>query len=111
LTMAADMNVKTSGIHNFDDGFSLSNYSGNTGFGFDLGATFKPFDKLTLAASLVDIGAIKWTNNTYQYTLDKSKANYTFEGVDISKLIEGHSDYGKNLADSIQNKFKPDEKQ
>ncbi|MEI9918784.1 MAG: DUF5723 family protein [Bacteroidota bacterium] len=111
LTMAADMNVKTSGIHNADDGFKFSNYSGNTGLGVDLGATFKPFDKLTLAASLVDIGAIKWKYNTYQYTLDKSKATYTFQGVDVDKLIEGHSDYGKSLVDSVKTKFKPDEKQ
>jgi len=56
LTMAADMNVQTSGVHGVDDGFKLSNFSGNSGVGVDLGATFKPFDKLTLAASLVDIG-------------------------------------------------------
>jgi len=111
LSMAADMNVRTSGIHGIDDGFHLSNYSGNNGMAFDLGATFKPFEKLTLAASLVDIGAIKWKNDTYQYTLDKSKANYTFEGVDIGKLVEGNSDYGKSLSDSLQAKFKPEEKQ
>src|ERR1041385_6950675 len=85
LTLAADMSVKTSGIHNINDGFKFSNYSGNTGVGLDLGATFKPIDKLTLAASLVDIGAIKWKYDTYQYTLDKTKANYTFQGVDAGK--------------------------
>ncbi len=111
LTMAADMNVQTSGIHGIDDKFKLSNYSGNTGVGVDLGATFKPLDKLTLAASLVDIGAIKWKYDTYQYSLDKSKATYTFEGVDAGKLMEGNSKYGKNLSDSIQKKFKPEEKQ
>ena len=111
LTMAADLNVKTSGIHNVGDGFKFSNYSGNTGMGVDLGATFKPFDKLTLAASLVDIGAIKWKYDTYQYTLDKTKANYTFAGVDANKLVEGSSDYGKNLVDSLKTKFKPEEKQ
>ena len=110
LTLAADMNVKTSGIHNAGDGFKLSNYSGNNGLGMDLGATFKPMDKLTLAASLVDIGAIKWKNDTYHYTLNKSRANYTFEGVDASKLVEGNSDYGKSLADSLKARFKPDEK-
>jgi hypothetical protein len=111
LTLAADMNVNTSGIHGIGDGFKLSNYSGNNGFGADLGATFKPFDKLTLAASLVDIGAIKWKYDTYQYTLNKANANYTFQGVDANKLVEGNSDYGKSLADSLKTRFKPDEKQ
>jgi hypothetical protein len=31
--------------------------------------------------------------------------------VDVSKLMEGHSNYGKSLGDSIQAKFKPEEKQ
>jgi hypothetical protein len=109
MTLAADMNVKTSGIHD-GGGFKFSNYSGNNGFAFDLGATFKPFDKLTLAASLVDLGAIKWKYDTYQYTLDKTKANYTFQGIDANKLMEGNSDYGKSLSDSLNAKFKPEEK-
>jgi hypothetical protein len=109
ITLAADMNVKTSGIHS-NDGFKFSNYSGNTGVGIDLGATFRPFDKLTLAASLVDIGTIKWKYDTYQYTLDKTKATYTFQGIDANKLMEGNSDYGKSLSDSLNAKFKPQEK-
>ncbi|HEX8059870.1 MAG TPA: DUF5723 family protein, partial [Cyclobacteriaceae bacterium] len=110
LTLAADMNVRTSGIHNASDGFKFSKYSGNTGLGIDLGATYKLFDKLTLAASLVDIGAIKWKNDTYHYTLNKATANYTFEGIDVSKLMEGGSAYGKSLSDSLNARFKPTEK-
>lgn len=109
LTLAADMNAKTSGIHN-NNGSRFSNYSGNTGVGFDLGATFKPISKLTLAASLVDLGVIKWKYDAYQYTLDKTKATYTFQGIDVAKLAEGNSDYGKSLTDSLKTKFKPDEK-
>jgi len=110
MTLAADMNVRTSGIQS-DQKFSLSNYSGNNGMAFDLGATYRVFDKLTVAASLIDLGAIKWKNDTYQYTLDKTKANYTFEGVDIGRMIDGDSQYGQSLMDSLEAKFKPEEKQ
>jgi len=109
-TLSTDMNLQTSGLQNFDDRFRLTNYSRNHGLAFDLGATFKPFDKLTVAASLVDLGAIKWKDNTYQYTIDKTKASYTFRGFDIDKLVEGESQDGA-VVDSIKTKFKPDEKQ
>jgi hypothetical protein len=112
ITMAADMDVRTSGLKNFgDDDFSLTNYSGNGGLAFDLGASYKFFDKLTVAASILDVGAIKWKNNLTQFTLDKSKASYTFSGVDMNRLVEGDSEYGQSLMDSLETKFKPEEKQ
>ena len=108
ITVAADMTARSSGIQNIGDGFKLGNYSGNSGFAFDLGATFKPIDKLTVAASLIDLGAIKWKNDLYQYTLDKSSANYTFSGFDIDKLVRGESQNG-SVSDSLKTKFKPQE--
>lgn len=111
-TLAADMNFRTSGIRNFGDGdFKLSNYSGNTGVGIDLGATYKLLDKLTLAASIVDLGAIKWKNDTYQYTLDKNTATFTYSGADIKRLIEGDSKYFDSFADSLETNFDPQEKE
>ncbi|HZY81722.1 MAG TPA: DUF5723 family protein [Cyclobacteriaceae bacterium] len=107
-TFAADLAVKTSGLQTEDD-FKLSNFSSNNGVAFDLGATYTLFDKLTLAASLVDIGAIKWKANTYQYTLDKATANYTFSGVDINRFLDGDEGYFEALSDSIGENFKPRE--
>lgn len=110
ITVAGELDARTSGIHGLGDGFHFSNYSGNTGLAVDLGATFKPIDKLTVAASLVDIGAIKWKNDLYQYTLDKSKAKYTFEGFDVQKLVNGEKQNSATM-DSLEAKFKPEEKQ
>jgi hypothetical protein len=107
-TLAADLNVRTSGLQTEED-FKLSNFSSNSGVAFDLGATYTLFDKLTVAASLVDIGSIRWKANTYQYTLDKATANYTFTGVDINKLLDGNSDYFESLSDSVTANFKPKE--
>lgn len=106
VTLAAQLDARTSGIQSLDDKFKFSNYSGNTGVAIDLGATYKPFDKLTVAASLVDIGAIKWKYNTYQYTLDSSSAKYTFDGLDPEKLVKGESQ-GDATMDSLEARFKP----
>lgn len=116
IRFAADMKVKTSGIYDLDQSdysFSdqVSNYLKNNGLGVDLGATYKLTDKITLAASLTDIGQINWKNNTYEYTLDKSTAHYTFSGVEATELLHGNAKLFEGLADSLKTKFKPVEKQ
>ena len=114
LTASAGMDVRTSGINNFnqkgfDFGSNIKNYFSNNGFAFDLGATYRLRDRITVGASLIDIGSIHWINNTYGYSLDPAKANYTFAGVDLSKVINGNTSYLNSLGDTIQNKFKPKE--
>lgn len=111
LTASAGMDVRTSGIYNFtqsgfDFGSSYKNYMTNNGFAIDLGATYRILDRITLGASLIDIGSIHWQNNTYGYSLDPSKATYTFEGVDLGKVINGNTSYLNSLGDTLQNKFK-----
>jgi hypothetical protein len=111
LTASAGMDVRTSGTHNFtQSGFNLGNniqkYLSNGGLAVDLGATYKFSNGLTLGASLIDIGAIRWKNDTYGYSLDPAKATYTFQGVDLGKVINGNSSYLNSLGDTLQNKFK-----
>ncbi len=110
LTVNADANIRTSGIYNFTQSNfnfskSYSRYLQNNGLAIDLGATYR-LNKLTLGASLIDIGYINWKNNTYLYSLNSTTATYTFQGVDLGKVINGNSDYLKSEGDSIQNKFK-----
>lgn len=47
------------------------------GVGFDLGATYKPLDQLTVSLALTDLGFIRWNKNTVNlnYSMD-----YPFEG-------------------------------
>lgn len=111
LTANAGMDVRTSGINNFtqsnfDFGSHVKDYFTNTGFAVDLGATYKVMDRLTVGASLIDVGSIKWKNNTYGYTLDPAKAKYTFSGVDLTKVVNGDNNYLNSIGDSIQAKFK-----
>lgn len=55
---------------------------GNNGFAVDLGTTFKLTDNLTLAASLIDLGYIKWSEGR-NLALTGS---YHFDGIDVSGL-------------------------
>ncbi|NOT75630.1 MAG: hypothetical protein HOP08_11945 [Cyclobacteriaceae bacterium] len=114
ITATAGANIKTSGIDNFNkSGYNVGDhwgdYTNNTGWGLDLGATYKFMDKLTLGASLIDIGFINWKNNTVQYTLDPSVATYTFGGVDMTQLLNKNSDYLSDQWDQAKEKFKMNE--
>lgn len=109
ITAASDLNVKTSGVHDpADDWKSLTN---NTGFGADLGVNIKITERLSVAASVVDLGRITWKNNLYSYTLDKNTAVYTFSGVDLKEVVAGNNDYLESQKDAIQQKFKLQESQ
>lgn len=108
ITATGNFKAKSSGLYNFTDSdFSFaeerSNYFRNTGWGIDLGATYKVMDKLTVAASLVDMGRIRWRNNLYEYSLNN--ASYTFTGVDIDQLLDGNSDYMDAQFDSLKEEF------
>jgi Family of unknown function (DUF5723) len=116
ITAAADLNVKTSGIYDMtQSGYAFNkqfkNYMTNSGYGIDLGATYKLTDRISLAASVIDLGQITWKNNLYAYTLDKAKATYTFSGIDADKLIQGNTAYLDGQSDSIQAKFTLQKKQ
>lgn len=114
LSASAGMDVRTSGIQNFSQsnfsfGSNLGKYLSNTGFAFDIGATYRLQERITLGASLIDVGFINWQNNTYGYTLDPAKANYTFAGVDLNKVVNGDDKYLNSIGDTLQAKFKPKE--
>lgn len=106
VTLAASMNARSSGMNTIKDKFRLSDYAGNNGFAFDLGVTFKPIEKLTVAASLVDIGAIKWRADLTQYTLDPSRATYTYTKADVDKILNDDDGAGA-IVDTLKAKFKP----
>jgi|GEM_PF-342958 len=111
ITAVGDATVHSSGIQNFSNsGYSLVDHTGdylkNTGWGIDLGATYKFMEKLTLGVSLIDIGYINWQNNTYQYRLDPAIANYTFSGLDLNQVLDGNKDYLGAQWNAVKEKFK-----
>ncbi len=76
----------------------------NKGLAFDLGATFKPIDALTLSASIIDLGFIRWKKDVYNFTMD---GELDFEGFDISSAFndEENEDVFENFLDSIADIF------
>lgn len=114
LSIATDYQINMAtlvdfgGLENAADGFDMSDVSfgsligKNMGIGLDLGATFDLNEKITVGASLVDIGRIKWKNNTYNY---HSKGEYTFEGVDVSTLLNEDSIDFQSTIDTLQEVF------
>jgi hypothetical protein len=64
----------------------------NTGFGLDLGATYKINDKITVAASVIDLGFITWKDNPYSV---KNTGDFNFTGLDVFSEI-----FGKDIKDT-----------
>ncbi|MFH0894544.1 MAG: DUF5723 family protein [Bacteroidota bacterium] len=82
----------------------------NWGIGLDVGAKYDVNSKLSLAASITDIGFIKWNSNAQTF---KSNGTYTFDGIDISNFFD-QSDSANNariqtMVDSIVQTFNLDE--
>ena len=108
--------IRTAGISQFfDDDFDIMGVSdvmglmGNTGFAVDLGATFKPMDRLTVGLSLVDIGSIKWSKNLTNYVLNGDSAKFTFRGFDLANIINGDNEGFGNTLDSLTSRLEPTE--
>ena len=119
LTLTSDYRLNSSGtvdfngFDEFDVDFDLGSssselFSKNTGWAFDLGATLEVNEKLTIAASVLDIGSIEWSENTRNYT---SNGQFTYDGLDISDAITGGDedpDFGNPL-DTIEAIFRATE--
>jgi len=68
--------------------FDFADYAFNTsnsGFAFDIGGTYKINDKFTVAASVLDIGKIKWTTGTRNFI--SNDVSFTFEGIDLNDFF------------------------
>ena len=86
LTLASDYQVFTAPSQDvqslIDNDSDLANKIQGHGFGFDLGAQFSLTDKITLAASVQDLGNIKWTGKD-----NSSKGQTTYSGVDATAMF------------------------
>ncbi|MCR9012990.1 DUF5723 family protein [Gabonibacter chumensis] len=89
--------------------------TGNLGFGVDLGAQYKLLDKLTLYASVLDLGFIRWEENTYNF---KQNTSFDWTGADLSNSLNkddpNYKDFGdafEEMTDSLENRFRLTDKQ
>ncbi len=88
----------------------ISAITGNFGLGLDLGIHVKPIEDLTLSASILDLGYIRWKSYTYNLVQDTRfvfDPEVSFEQSDTGVVVKfwGETDFGEALLDSIENSF------
>ncbi len=59
----------------------------NNGKAIDLGAQYKITDKISVNASLIDFGGIKWRTNVQNYQSVDPASSYTYNGLYIGDII------------------------
>ncbi|MCC7299108.1 MAG: hypothetical protein IT244_12305 [Bacteroidia bacterium] len=80
--------------------------SKNNGFGLDLGAAWQFNDKIRFSASLIDLGYIKWTQNTTNLFSKNPNAGFTYDGIHIKSSDTGdYEQYVGKLIDTLLTTF------
>ncbi len=114
LTLDSDFRVNSStfldfnGIDDYNVNFDLNDFgfgnmfSSNSGFALDLGVDVD-LGKLKVAASVVDLGSINWTENVKNYT---SNGSFEYDGLDFSGAITGSDASFEGALDTLQEIFK-----
>jgi hypothetical protein len=74
----------------------------NSGVGLDLGVQYKPFENLSLSASVIDFGRIWWRDNVYNMT---QNGTYKFTGVNYN-INNDSTDYFNAYIDTLKNNMK-----
>lgn len=91
-----------------DDGNEIKwqDFKGNNGFALDLGGTYKLFDKLTLAASIYDLGFIRYKKNTAKVSMYKDFHYYGAEfKQDDKRDSEGKKESGELDFNKYEDEF------
>lgn len=82
----------------------------NSGFGLDAGIFYDFTDRISVSASVTDLGYIQWSENTESYEFDN--VTYSFKGFDVMDLLNNNgsnSDFIDAEIDSLENLFSPQE--
>ncbi len=101
--------VNTAGIaledENDPDYVDYFTNNGNRGAAIDLGATYALNDKVTLSASVKDLGFISWSDFTRSYELDP--ITYTYRGFDLLDLVnkDPNDQFLQAELDSVENLY------
>jgi hypothetical protein len=116
INVAGEGLIRTSGVTQFED-LDLESTAdvmalfGNSGLAIDLGATYKPMDRLTVGVSIIDLGSISWKRDLTNYVLNSSISNYTFRGFDIAEILNGNEESFGNSLDSLSNSIEFEEEE
>lgn len=97
---AADGNVITTlkgGGMTFDNNGMIDNFDldagdlgiAGSGFGIDLGASYKVWDNLTVSASILDLGFLKWKESETTVATVSGEAHETIDASNYDRYIGG----------------------
>ena len=93
-----DAEIRTSGIAESNDVFSNTLLGGNLGLGFDVGLTYHFSPQIEFTGSIIDVGFIKYSKNTRNYT---AKGNYILDGINFEYNSDDPSDYWEQLEEDF----------
>ncbi|MBL4710609.1 MAG: hypothetical protein JKY48_19450 [Flavobacteriales bacterium] len=101
LSAQADVDIKTSGIDNFDDTeiSDFINGKDNSGFGIDLGANYELNKKISFNASILDLGYINWNSDNKNFTIPGGQ--YTYRGIEFDAFTAGSDSSGNTSFDRV----------
>lgn len=101
LGYVSSVNLSNS-FNNILQDFILAN---NHGAGVDLGVIYQYDDRLTFAASLIDLGFIRWKSNVNRF---ETNGSITFSGFDLRNYAsnQGNTDFLEALIDTIRQSFR-----
>ncbi|MFY0642917.1 MAG: hypothetical protein JXR19_00465 [Bacteroidia bacterium] len=80
----------------------------NHGWGLDLGIEYKLNKRITLSASIVDLGMISWKENVRNHSSENPNASFEFKGFDLKSVIKDSLSFTEvleNLTDSLVEVF------
>jgi hypothetical protein len=100
---ATNATLRTSGVTNDEKSY----FTGNNGFGIDLGATYQLSEKWVVALSINDFGTINWSENNKSYNIEDTPGTI-YSGVNLEdgsvlKEIESALNTVFNAAETIEN--------
>ncbi|MDP4240620.1 MAG: DUF5723 family protein [Bacteroidota bacterium] len=104
-----DLAYATKHKDNGDEIFDPRGMFKNPGVALDLGGEYKVNDKLSVNASILDIGSITWKEKVTNYVSSVANNNFTFNGLNVDNLFSKNSNIDStfaNLGDTIKDKFK-----
>ena len=96
LSQDGEGNISDITLNEIDVARILMN-RGNPGFAIDLGAIYHYNDRVTLSASLLDLGLVRWNTDLHNI---RATGSFRFEGIDPdTEIISG--DFLREMRDSV----------
>jgi len=99
ITATSDIVVNTSGI--VDNPFSgmgvvdVATKLKNRGYGIDIGGSYKATERLTVNASVLDLGSIKWKFAPTNYVSGNPNASFTYQGINLNTFVNDSTSIDK----------------